>query len=99
LELKRLVGVYKDSAWKKIAAHFGNRSDVQCRYHYQQVMRSALPSRLPNDQPVISAPNGPGKTFEELIEFVFSETADICIEPSLTAASGFSSFAGRQSLF
>lgn len=38
-QLKRLVQAYGEKAWTKIAAAFGNRSDVQCRYHYRQIVK------------------------------------------------------------
>ncbi|OHS97491.1 hypothetical protein TRFO_36318 [Tritrichomonas foetus] len=37
--LFRLVQQYGDRAWTKIATLIGNRSDVQCRYHYHQIAR------------------------------------------------------------
>lgn len=39
-QLKRLVQTYGEKAWTKIAAALGNRSDVQCRYHYRQISKS-----------------------------------------------------------
>ncbi|OHT00498.1 Myb-like DNA-binding domain containing protein [Tritrichomonas foetus] len=38
-QLKQLVQTYGEKAWTKIAAAFGNRSDVQCRYHYRQIVK------------------------------------------------------------
>lgn len=38
-QLKQLVQAYGEKAWTKIAAAFGNRSDVQCRYHYRQIVK------------------------------------------------------------
>ena len=38
--LIRLVRQFGDKAWTKIAQALGNRSDVQCRYHYHQISRS-----------------------------------------------------------
>ena len=38
-QLKRLVQAYGEKAWTKIAAALGNRSDVQCRYHYRQLVK------------------------------------------------------------
>jgi hypothetical protein len=34
--LRELVTQYGEKAWARIAATLGNRSDVQCRYHYRQ---------------------------------------------------------------
>lgn len=38
-KLINLVEQFGERSWKKIAAMFGNRSDVQCRYHYQKMMK------------------------------------------------------------
>jgi hypothetical protein len=35
--LDRLVEKYGTKSWTKIATEIGNRSDVQCRYHYNQM--------------------------------------------------------------
>jgi hypothetical protein len=35
-QLHELVRQYGEKSWAKIAAILGNRSDVQCRYHYRQ---------------------------------------------------------------
>lgn len=43
LRLVQLVFLYGDKSWTKIASMMGNRSDVQCRYHYRQVMRDMPP--------------------------------------------------------
>ena len=37
-QLKDLVNLYGDKSWTKIASIMGNRSDVQCRYHYRQLI-------------------------------------------------------------
>lgn len=34
-----LVSYYGDRSWTKVASKLGNRSDVQCRYHYKQIHR------------------------------------------------------------
>ena len=36
-QLEELVRVHGDKSWTKIASVLGNRSDVQCRYHYKQL--------------------------------------------------------------
>ena len=38
-KLLKLVAENGDKSWTKIATEFGNRSDVQCRYRYQQLMK------------------------------------------------------------
>jgi hypothetical protein len=39
LRLVQLVSTYGDKAWTKVAGSMGNRSDVQCRYHYYQLTK------------------------------------------------------------
>lgn len=39
-KLLEFVEEYGETAWAKIASSMGNRSDVQCRYHYQQLKKS-----------------------------------------------------------
>ena len=38
-KLLRLVSENGDRSWTKISMEFGNRSDVQCRYRYQQLVK------------------------------------------------------------
>ena len=37
--LLQMIALYGDKCWTKIAYELGNRSDVQCRYHYKQMLR------------------------------------------------------------
>jgi hypothetical protein len=37
--LCHLVDIYGTKSWTKIAVELGNRSDVQCRYHYNQMQQ------------------------------------------------------------
>ena len=43
-QLAALVKEYGEKSWKRIAVALGNRSDVQCRYHFQQMRK-----RMTND--------------------------------------------------
>jgi hypothetical protein len=45
-KLQALVGAYGEKSWTRIAAELGNRSDVQCRYRFNQLRhaRSVRPS-------------------------------------------------------
>ena len=38
-KLIALVKEFGEKSWKRIASVFGNRSDVQCRYHFQQIQK------------------------------------------------------------
>jgi hypothetical protein len=38
--LDELVGRYGTKSWTKVASAMGNRSDVQCRYHYKQMKQN-----------------------------------------------------------
>lgn len=44
-KLLDLVAKYGEKAWMKIASEIGNRSDVQCRYHYLQMQKEARPTQ------------------------------------------------------
>jgi hypothetical protein len=37
-QLRDLVDEFGEKSWTKIASILGNRSDVQCRYHYRQLV-------------------------------------------------------------
>jgi hypothetical protein len=39
VELIQLVARYGEKSWKRISGEIGNRSDVQCRYHFQQMQK------------------------------------------------------------
>jgi hypothetical protein len=39
MRLLQLVQVFGDKSWAKISGSMGNRSDVQCRYHYHQLAK------------------------------------------------------------
>lgn len=45
--LMQYVAMFGDKAWTKIATLLGNRSDVQCRYHYMQLAKSGRRVALP----------------------------------------------------
>lgn len=38
--LLKLIRIYGDKSWKKVSFHMGNRSDAQCRYHFQQLQKT-----------------------------------------------------------
>jgi hypothetical protein len=43
--LRSLVEMHGSRAWARISAELGNRSDAQCRYHYQQMLKELQVSR------------------------------------------------------
>jgi hypothetical protein len=50
--LVELVAQLGEKAWMKVANQMGNRSDVQCRYHYLQIQRVGYrPRQRPASQP------------------------------------------------
>jgi hypothetical protein len=80
-ELLALVAKFGEKAWKKIAREIGHRSDVQCKYCYQQMQKqtawtrapaSAAPQRRLESGPVQSAAD-PGIAFEELSGHFFQQ--------------------------
>jgi hypothetical protein len=46
LHLTQLVQVFGEKSWTQIAARMGNRSDVQCRYHYKQMQKERAAHRI-----------------------------------------------------
>ena len=46
-QLEELVRQYGTKSWAKIASIMGNRSDVQCRYHYRQLGGELSPAEVP----------------------------------------------------
>lgn len=40
-QLKELVDIHGNKSWTKIASIMGNRSDVQCRYHYNHLIEGS----------------------------------------------------------
>ena len=45
-QLIQLVQTYGEKSWTKISSCLGNRSDVQCRYHYRQISRDNRPNYM-----------------------------------------------------
>ena len=41
-KLVKLVAQYGDKSWTRIASELGNRSDVQCRYKFQQIKKDSV---------------------------------------------------------
>jgi hypothetical protein len=52
------VRTHGEKAWTRIAADFGNRSDVQCRFRYQFLCKKAAETKT--EVAPISAPQGDG---------------------------------------
>jgi hypothetical protein len=81
-KLESLVARYGEKSWKKVSSHFGNRSDVQCRYHYQQQQRNSLRRYTRTGQNPYPEPD-PARmaaearlVFEEFPEFGFQRDED-----------------------
>lgn len=61
-KLLQLVQQFGDRAWTRIAQLIGSRSDVQCRYHYNQIIKAAPqapPQRIQPPYNAASLPNQP----------------------------------------
>ncbi|OHT13030.1 Myb-like DNA-binding domain containing protein [Tritrichomonas foetus] len=57
MRLMQLVQQYGDKSWTKIASSLGNRSDVQCRYHYHQLTKDMNQMiQIQRQQPVTAFP-------------------------------------------
>lgn len=57
-QLLQMVQLYGEKSWMKIASKLGNRSDVQCRYHYQQLQRESKITVV-TSSPIPSPPTQP----------------------------------------
>lgn len=69
-----LVLLYGEKSWAKVSAKMGNRSDVQCRYRYQQIPKSHLiQSKMEKSED--SSPK------EESVEEEHSEPINIVSDP------------------
>jgi hypothetical protein len=71
--LFKLVATQGTSCWGKIAAQIGNRSDVQCRYHYIRMQKSLTPAQSPETQ----MPS-PG-SIEEILDFAVSQHTQVSL--------------------
>lgn len=77
-KLQELIQKHGVKAWTQIAQKLGNRSDVQCRYHYNQMMKArsnstpppivplTSPLPTPTISPVVS-PKSPEITFRSVL--------------------------------
>jgi hypothetical protein len=54
-KLGRLVDKYGTKGWMKIAGEMGHRSDVQCRYHYNQMHRITEESAKPAARSIVGS--------------------------------------------
>lgn len=63
--LMKLVKENGLKAWTKIAKKMGTRNDVQCRYHYKQILKRNIPKAnnenqsSPNPEPAINYSSSP----------------------------------------
>jgi hypothetical protein len=90
-----LVAKHGLKSWVAIARGMGNRSDVQCRYHYSKLQRDAKFSR-PNPPPLPeiprSGPQPPSSAVSNLFDGFLWDPADILLmkPPLSTCDAGFS---------
>jgi hypothetical protein len=75
--LKGLAIADVAQSWRKIATKLGNRSDVQCRYRYQQLMKSIPRPEKPVEKNDPSPEPRPLKTIEEILELAFDQGEEI----------------------
>lgn len=71
-----LVLLYGEKSWAKVSAKMGNRSDVQCRYRYQQIPKSHL-LQSKAEKSYESSPK------DESVEEEHSEPASMTPDPML----------------
>lgn len=72
-KLEELVKKYGEKNWARIASIMGNRSDVQCRYHYKQIMTSEMGGIVldavnrKESPPISPMPLPPGQTYMSIM--------------------------------
>lgn len=68
-QLQELVDLYGDKSWTKIANILGNRSDVQCRYHYRQLTTNSEDPNGKLDEASSNLPLNSGSATNSLSSF------------------------------
>lgn len=87
--LIQLVSLYGEKSWMKIANKLGNRSDVQCRYRYNQIVKmrniqkqikvpifvnKLYPNSVSNNKTQNNYPQNSKYKFEDHVDFWKSES-------------------------
>jgi hypothetical protein len=75
-DLVALVTRLGEKSWKRVAAELGNRSDVQCRYRYQQLRKSGVvPPPVPRGRmlPTVAITGAVADDRSEKVERLLSE--------------------------
>jgi hypothetical protein len=98
--LIRLVGQYGEKSWRRVATEIGNRSDVQCRYHFRQMQRvrtidgthTGVPVQ-PDDDDDVKVETNPRINIEDLCDFSIATSTDDILrdtgyEPALAGFEG-----------
>jgi hypothetical protein len=98
-DLVTLVGQYGEKSWRRVATEIGNRSDVQCRYHFRQMQkgrmiegtRACVP--VAQDDEDVKVEMNPRINIEDLCDFSISTSTDDILrdtgyEPTLAGFEG-----------
>lgn len=52
-KLVKLVSIYGEKSWMRVATELGNRSDVQCRYRYMQLQKGLPAQKVETQTPAM----------------------------------------------
>ena len=108
-KLVKLVSIYGEKSWMRVATELGNRSDVQCRYRYMQLQKG-LPAQkadapaFQKEQitPVASMPEVPredrGVKFELPVQPITAHEMQLRLDEPFGLTSSFDFF-GSDPLF
>jgi hypothetical protein len=97
-ELVRLVAQYGEKSWRRVATEIGNRSDVQCRYHFRQIQSGRIIEGMRPDACVppeddVKFEMNPRINIEDLCDFSIATSTDDILpdtgyEPALAGFEG-----------
>ena len=95
-KLVKLVGIYGEKSWMRVATELGNRSDVQCRYRYMQIQKGMVSDKqevVPQAIPAIHSM--PEVQKEQCLKFepIAPEMHQLRLEEPFPFTSSFEIFA------
>jgi hypothetical protein len=69
-KLQELVQKHGKRAWTKISHEFGNRSDLQCRYHFSQMTRESHEEDTEKEEAITRSSSSPRPKAESIDEMI-----------------------------
>lgn len=72
-KLIQYVQMFGEKSWMKVATKLGNRSDVQCRYRYMQLVRGGSPSQTSSPDSTPAPKSHPKKNTKQQTKHIMPE--------------------------